>query len=132
MQLIPNNFFIPSKYIIFKNIINIKFKDMHELALKNGKKIQITQNDFTDQLNWSTAKLKCEEIGEGWRLPTISELEEIFENKEQYNFANYGFWTYWSIEELNEEESLSFSGVKGNITTHLKTTNNYVRAVKNI
>ena len=35
MQLIPNNFFIPSKYIIFKNIINIKFKDMHELALKN-------------------------------------------------------------------------------------------------
>lgn len=132
MQLIPNNFFIPSKYISFKNIINIKFKDMHELALKNGIKIQITQNDFTDQLNWSTAKLKCEEIGEGWRLPSISELEEIFENKEQYNFANYGYWTYWSIEELNEEESLSFSGVEGNITTHLKTTNNYVRAVKNI
>ena len=89
MQLIPNNFFIPSKYISFKNIINIKFKDMHELALKNGIKIQITQNDFTDQLNWSTAKLKCEEVGEGWRLPSISELEEIFENKEQYNFANY-------------------------------------------
>ena len=132
MQLIPNNFFIPSKYISFKNIINIKFKDMHELALKNGIKIQITQNDFTDQLNWSTAKLKCEEVGEGWRLPSISELEEIFENKEQYNFANYGYWTYWSIEELNEEESLSFSGVEGNITTHLKTTNNYVRAVKNI
>ena len=132
MQLIPNNFFIPSKYISFKNIINIKFKDMHELALKNGIKIQITQNDFTDQLNWSTAKLKCEEIGEGWRLPSISELEGIFENKEQYNFANYGYWTYWSIEELNEEESLSFSGVEGNITTHLKTTNNYVRAVKNI
>jgi hypothetical protein len=105
---------------------------MYELALKNGKKIQIAQNDFTDQLNWSTAKLKCEEIGEGWRLPTISELEEIFENKEQYNFANYGYWTYWSIEELNEEESISFSGVEGNITTHLKTTNNYVRAVKNI
>ncbi len=105
---------------------------MYELALKNGKKIQIDQSDFAKQLNWSTAKLKCEEIGEGWRLPTLSELEEIFENKEQYNFANYGYWTYWSIEELNEEESLSFSGVEGNITTHLKTSNNYVRAVRNI
>jgi hypothetical protein len=105
---------------------------MFELVLKNGNRIQIAQNDFAKQLNWSTAKLMCEEIGEGWRLPTISELEGIFENKEQYNFANYGYWTYWSIEELNEEESLSFSGVEGNITTHLKTTNNYVRAVKNI
>ena len=132
MQLIPNNFFIPSKYISFKNIINIKFKNMYELALKNGKKIQIDQNDFAKQLNWSTAKLKCEEIGEGWRLPTISELEEIFENKEQYNFANYGYWTYWSIEELNEEESIAFSGVEGNVITELKEAEFYVRAVKNI
>ncbi len=105
---------------------------MYELVLKNGNRIQIAQNDFADQLNWSTAKLKCEEIGDGWRLPTISELMEMFGNKEQYNFANYGYWSYWSIEELNEEGSLSFSGVEGNITTHLKTSNNYVRAVRNI
>ena len=61
---------------------------MYELALKNGKKIQIDQNDFAKQLNWSTAKLKCEEIGEGWRLPTISELEEIFENKEDATMSH--------------------------------------------
>lgn len=105
---------------------------MYELALKNGKKIQINQNDFTDQLNWSTAKLKCEEIGEGWRLPTISELREIYGNKEQYNFANYGYWAYWSIEEIDEEKSIAFSGVEGNVITELKEAEFYVRAVKNI
>lgn len=105
---------------------------MYELVLENGNRIQIAQNDFTDQLNWSTAKLMCEEIGEGWRLPTISELKEIFGNKEQYNFANYGYWAYWSIEELNEYQSLAFSGVEGNIVTELKEVEFYIRAVKNI
>ena len=105
---------------------------MYELVLENGNRIQIAQNDFTDQFNWSAAKLKCEEIGEGWRLPTISELEEIFENKEHYNFANYGFWAYWSIQELNENQSLAFSGVEGNTVTELKETKFYIRAVKNI
>ena len=49
---------------------------MYELILQNGTSIQIAKNDFSDLCDWSSAKLKCEEIGEGWRLPTISELEE--------------------------------------------------------
>ena len=105
---------------------------MYELVLKNGSRIQIAQNDFANQFNWSTAKLKCEEIGKGWRLPTISELEEIFERKENFEFANYGYGDYWSIEEINENQSLAFSGIEGTTITELKKSEFYIRAVKNI
>ena len=107
---------------------------MYELVLKNGNRIQIAQNDFANQCNWLEAKLRCEEIGEGWRLPTISELEEIFERKENFEFANYGYGAYWSIEEINENQSLAFSGVdvEGTTITELKEAEFYIRAVKNI
>ena len=102
---------------------------MYELVLKNGNRIQIAQNDFANQCNWLEAKLRCEEIDKGWRLPTISELEEIFERKENFEFANYGFWAYWSIEEINENQSLAFCGTT---ITELKDAEFYIRAVKNI
>ena len=105
---------------------------MYELILQNGTSIQIAKNDFSDLCDWSSAKLKCEEIGEGWRLPTISELEEIFENKESFNFANYGFWSYWSGDNFNSEKANAFSGVEGNKIQEFKNENFYVRAVKTI
>lgn len=103
---------------------------MYELILQNGTSIQIAKNDFSDLCDWSSAKLKCEEIGEGWRLPTISELEEIFKKKESFNFANYGYWSYWSGDDFNSEKANAFSGVEGNIIQEFKNENFYVRAVK--
>lgn len=105
---------------------------MYKLILKDGKSIQIAENDFPNLYNWATAKLNCEEIGVGWRLPSFSELEEIFEKKETFNFANYGFWAYWSGEDINSEKAIALSGVEGLKIQEFKSENFYVRAVKTI
>lgn len=105
---------------------------MYELILKDGKRIQIAENDFPKLYDWETAKLKAEEIGKGWRLPLFSELEEIFEKKENYNFANYGFWAYWSSDDINSEKAIALSGVEGLKIQEYKNEKIYVRAVKTI
>lgn len=105
---------------------------MNELTLENGNIIQIAENDFDTQYDWAAAILMCQEIGEGWRLPTIYEIEHFFENKEMFDFANYGFWAYWTSEEINGEQAFGFSGDEGIIIEALKTERFYIRAVRTI
>ncbi len=122
--------------LVFLNtqIDQMKYKKniMNELTLEDGSTIQIAENDFDIQYEWTTAILMCQEIGEGWRLPTIYEIEQIFENAEIFDFANYGFWTYWTSEEINNEEAFGLSGVEGIIIQAPKTERFYIRAVKTI
>mgnify|MGYP006195566053 CR=1 FL=1 len=35
-------------------------------------------NDFPNTMGWSDAKKACSNLGEGWRLPTKSELKFLF------------------------------------------------------
>ncbi len=65
------------------------------IPIKIGN-IEVAEFDFEDQLNWFDAKLACEGLGKGWRLPTKNELDLIYRNKDNIKseFKN-GF--YWSI-----------------------------------
>jgi hypothetical protein len=103
---------------------------MNELTLGNGSIIQVAEHDFANQFDWATAILMCQGMGEGWRLPTIYEIEHIFENKAKFDFANYGCWAYWSGDAINTEQAFGFCGVEGNIVKEFKTETFYVRAVK--
>ena len=103
-----------------------------ELILTDGTIIEVALTDFNTQYDWVNAKLMCQEMGEGWRLPTIYEIEHIFENNEIFDFANYGYWTYWTSEEINGEQAYGFCGVEGNIVQGFKAESAYVRAVRTI
>jgi hypothetical protein len=35
---------------------------------------EVAENDFEDALVWGDANYECKKLGEGWRLPQISEL----------------------------------------------------------
>jgi len=104
---------------------------MPTLILKNGQQIELMANDFQEQFNWSAAKLECETLGKGWRLPTISELLEIFAAKDQFDFANWGYWAYWSSTAI-DNKAYSLAGPDGNTSEESKETVMYVRAVKTI
>lgn len=105
---------------------------MNELTLENGNIIQIAENDFDTQYDWLTAMLKCQAMEEGWRLPSIYEIQHIFENKEMFDFANYGYCAYWTSEEINGEQAFGFSGDEGLIIEESKNECFYVRAVRTI
>lgn len=103
--------------------------------------LEIAQNDLLDEQYGNTktfieAKKKCEELGEGWRLPTMSELDTLFKYKKQIKMRQS---TYWSNQEyyfqLNDNVytyawgKLFTTGAKN--FYHVKEEN-YVRAVRTI
>ena len=53
---------------------------------------EVYPNDLEGRFTWDEAKEACEALGEGWRLPTKNELNEIYKNRVG-GFANYGYWS---------------------------------------
>jgi hypothetical protein len=102
-----------------------------QLKLKNGTIILVMEIDFEIQENWDNAKKECEKIGLGWRLPTFDELVEIFNDKDNHNFAEYGFWSYWSNDQYLEKAYV-FDGPEGIKGLANKNEKLYFRAVKSI
>lgn len=61
--------------------------------------LEVAQNDFPNQMNWSEAKRACIELGSGWRLPTIDELNLICKNKDKIGGFAINSFIYWSSME---------------------------------
>jgi hypothetical protein len=58
----------------------------------------VAENDFPDGLKWNEAKSACAKLGKGWRLPTKSELDKIFQSNLSLKLAGQGLnnSVYWS------------------------------------
>jgi hypothetical protein len=100
-----------------------------ELKLKNGTIILVMENDFENIENWDSANIACENLGAGWRLPNFNELLEIFKNKDSFNFADYGYWSYWSNEVVLDQAYI-LNGPDGLKSLSNKSEEAYFRAVK--
>ena len=69
-------------------------------------KILVAENEFPIKSDWASAKLACQKLGPGWRLPTKDELYILYQNKNKlHNFSKYG---YWSSTEGNMEGTAWF------------------------
>jgi hypothetical protein len=71
--------------------------------------VEIAQYDcpFTENcgLRWEEAVESCNNLGDGWRLPTIDELELIFHNKKSIGgFVNEAIVTYWSSTLYDDKD----------------------------
>lgn len=63
------------------------------------EKLEIAQYDFPNTMNWSDAKNACASLGEGWRLPTMSELKILYLYKDDYLSSMRK--AYWSSSDLD-------------------------------
>ena len=103
--------------------------------------IQVYSSDIGD-MNWEDANMACKKLGEGWRLPTISELELIDDNDDDLK----GFFKnsyYWSATE-NEDGKIFVINigsifitatdfrVLGNYRASNKSEKYYVRPVRTL
>jgi hypothetical protein len=105
---------------------------MPSLNLKNGSSIELMDNDLPVQYDYEGAIQACNDLGKGWRLPSIIELEEIYDLKDMYNFADYGFWGYWSADESSPNNAYYLCGPDGSKLESKKEEKNYVRPVRDI
>ena len=65
--------------------------------------LEIYPNDFPSKMEWIDAKVACETLGDGWRLPTKYELNLLYKNRR--NIGGFDIVDYWSSTEFS-----SFSG----------------------
>ena len=94
--------------------------------------LEIPLNDFPDYYTFDSAKLICESLGQGWRLPNRKELNFLFLNRKKIGgFKNYQ--KYWSsvsypyAKGIAHEQLFNYQGF-----TDVSPTDNKlkVRAVK--
>lgn len=82
---------------------NIKFQVKTDLdypmTIENSKlirigRIEIAQYDFPNRMSWENAKIACNKLGDGWRLPNKHELSILYKNKIMIGgFGNYYYWS---------------------------------------
>jgi len=73
------------------NYFSIAAKEVKEVLVPRHN-FYVSTNDITD--NWSDAKDYCESLGNGWKLPTMSQLKIIYQNKEAIGgFVDDSYWT---------------------------------------
>lgn len=86
--------------IKFPQIINIITDDTREnIELTNyntGEKFEVANEDLEMKMSQEEAESECNKLGNGWRLPTISELEIIYDDLHKKGLGGFKDETYWS------------------------------------
>lgn len=90
-------------------------------------KFEVYPEDLGEH-NWNDAVKVCNELGDGWRLPTREELHLMWLNKDDSFAAAY----YWSSSEFNNNNAWDQYFSNGNQFISYKLNTNYVRAVRDI
>ena len=64
---------------------------------------EVYHEDLKGHYTWDEAKEACEALGEGWRLPTKHELNEMYKKRDVVGgFASY---LYWSSTEYDNYDA---------------------------
>jgi hypothetical protein len=110
------------------NLTPIK-KQSKPIILEQHLKFEVYPKDL-GQHNWEDAKKVCEDLGDGWRIPTILEL-----NIMRFNRGNVNGFTdeyYWSSNEINNNYVWSKFFANGGEYYTSKDDTGYVRAVRDV
>jgi len=104
-------------------------KQSKPIILKQTLEFEVYPKDL-GQHNWEDAKKVCEDLGDGWRLPTREELHLMWLNRE--SIGGFAVAYYWSSSEFNDYGSWGQSFYDGYQGNYFKLTTNYVRAVRDL
>ena len=94
-----------------------------------SQKFEVYKEDCEQILNHAEAIGYCENLGDGWRLPTLKEMLEMDDNKDELGLKPTG---YWSSTELNSSYAWFYSFNYGYSYPNGKSNTYRVRAVRTI
>jgi hypothetical protein len=96
------------------------------LVLKREIHLEIYPEEF-GKMSWDEATTAVKKLGDGWRLPTITELYIINESNLKHYFNNK---EYWSSAESASSSAWFFDFSNGYANYGNKLSAFYVRAVR--
>ena len=102
-------------------------KQSKPIILEQHLKFEVYSKDLGEQ-NWEDAKKVCEDLGDGWRLPTREELHLMWLNKD--SIGGFAAAFYWSSSEFNSFGAWHQYFYNGYQNCYYKFNANYVRAVR--
>jgi len=73
-------------------------KSKPKIASTRIGNLEVALNDLPDEMNWEKAKAECAKLGGGWRLPTKTELNILYLNKDKIGGFKHKS-SYWSSTE---------------------------------
>jgi len=92
--------------------------------------IEIYHKDLDGSYSWDKAIKVVEALGDGWRLPTKDELNQMY--LEQENIGGFGAYYYWSSSEYDADNAWNQYFSNGNQSSYNKDFNFRVRPVRNL
>ena len=93
--------------------------------------LEIAQNDFEYCMTWDDAKKACAALGDGWRLPTKEELNEMYRHKHRIGgFAAAYYWSSSECSEYGSDDAWNQFFGSGSQHNYYKDGTNCVRAVR--
>jgi len=95
-----------------------------------GAKLQVANQDFSQEMDWKSAKRACGELGSGWRLPSIEELRAMYKQLHEKSKGNFRAASYWSSKENDDGGVWDFGFNDGNAYYGPSGESCYVRAVR--
>jgi hypothetical protein len=90
--------------------------------------LEVAQNDFPKYMFWAEAVKECTDLGNGWRLPTKSELNLMYLNKDK--IGGFASSVYWSSTEGNSNHAWGQPFSYGTQGDYGKKNGMNVRAVR--
>ena len=97
------------------------------IILEQHLKFEVYPKDLGEH-NWKDAKKVCEDLGDGWRLPTREELHLMWVNRE--SIGGFAAAYYCSSSEDYNSNAWGQYFHNGSQYNNLKNFTNYVRAVR--
>lgn len=105
--------------------------------------VQVAENDFPSRMTWYDAMIGCQNLGNGWRLPCIEELNAMYSQLHKNGKGNFktantdrGIPYYWSSEEFEVNNAFLFDflsyGLHHCTVYGDKFDMGHVRAVRNL
>lgn len=101
---------------------------VQKLVVKKEFNFEIHPDEL-GKMTWHEAVEKVKELGDEWRLPTITELQLIRESKHKDLFKKE--W-YWSSSEDYSNAAWLFVFGNGTTFSNTKGNNYYIRAVRDL
>lgn len=97
----------------------------------SGEELEIFPSDISSELDWIEANEVCMQLGGGWRLPTVNEMDEIYKKCLLQDKGVFNAGEYWCIDEDDEKQALfsAFYG-GGGYSMHNKEEKLNVRPVR--
>ena len=64
--------------------------------------------DYEGLFDWNEANAECQKLGGGWRLPTLDEMDFIYDQLYKNNLGHFENKEYWCSNEDSPQEALYY------------------------